>query len=72
MRIDEKEDQIYQMCVQYGLKFSYAWGHYYVSVGDDLAEVLSFVSFSREELEGWGVDRIEEVVLGVVFESGVW
>ena len=72
MRIDEKEDLIDDMCDRYGLSFSYAWGRYYISVSDTFSEILSYISFSREELEGWEVDRVEELVVAYVIVSEIW
>ena len=76
MRIDEKEDQIKDICDRYGLTFDYAWGKYYISVkpGEGVLSLdfNSFITFSRGELEGWEVDRVEELVVAYVIVSGVW
>lgn len=76
MRIDQKEDKISDICKVYGLTFEYAWGKYYISVPVSYG-ILSFnpstmIVFSREDLDGWGVDRVEEMVLAYVIESGMW
>lgn len=72
MRIDEKEDLIHDMCDRYGLELSYAWGIYYISVSNTFSKCKDITKFSRADLEGWGISRIEEVVLGCVLDSGVW
>jgi hypothetical protein len=66
MRVDQKEDLIRDLCDEYGLTFDYAWGRYYLS------GVGRVIAFYRDELEGWGPDRIEEAVMAFVIESGVW
>ena len=72
MRIDEKEDLINEMCNRYGLELSYSWGRYYISVSGGFSKWQDITTFGREELDGWDVVRIEEVVLGCVFDSGAW
>ena len=72
MRIDEKEDLLDSLCDRYGLSFSYAWGHYFISASDQFTDMRSYVSFRREELEGWGPGRIEETVIAYVIESEMW
>lgn len=76
VRVDEKEDRIKEICDGYGLTFDYAWGKYYISVPVNY-DILSpdpnaVIWFSRSDLEGWEVDRVEELVIAYVIESGMW
>jgi hypothetical protein len=68
-RIDEKEDLLYKLCGVYGFRISYSWGRYWIT---SILEIdhgfTSTLEFTREELKGWGDDKIESVLLGFYLE----
>lgn len=73
MRVDEKEEWLYQLCKKYRLFLDYSWGVYYigfrVEVHGNMDSHLDIVMI-RSDLETFSLEKIEEIVLEYVFQNG--
>ena len=70
MRVDEKEDWLYELCKEYGLYVEYSWGKYYIGFYNNSCSHSNIV-IVRQDIEIFTLEEIEEIVLGYVLEHGL-
>lgn len=77
MRVDEKEDWLYELCEGYRLHVEYSWGVYYIGFRMKLDEyggemsAFQTIILTRSDIETIQLEAIEEMVLGYVLEHGL-
>jgi len=74
MRVDEKEEWLYELCKKYGLQVEYSWGVYYigfrVKINNNPDSHRDLV-LMRLDIETTQLEVIEEIVLGYVLDNGL-
>ena len=70
MRVDEKEDWLYELCKEYGLYVEYSWGKYYIGFYNNSCSHSNIV-IVRQDIEIFTLEEIDEIVLGYVLEHGL-
>ncbi len=74
MRVDEKEEWLYELCKEYGLQVEYSWGVYYIGFRiriNDNSTMHHDVVIMRSDIETIQLEAIEEMVLEFVLEHGL-